>query len=485
MYTEIPVVADVDIALSEIRWEVPSGEELARSIARALTSVAGLRAMELSLGGGRAWVVASGCKRTTVRDTEASPPHEWSTRARPRSGWDSRDALGSEVGASRRTAVPLRCRHTEAYVVLWTSRGVVTRDLGEHLAEGLGLAVDAHVLVHRVAKLSRTAHSENRRLRRTLRETLGADETMRSPAMRHCLERVHAVAPYDTPVVVTGPSGAGKELIARRIHAMSPRSTGPFVELNCGAIPDSLAESELFGHARGAFTGATADHQGVFARARGGTLLLDEVGELPASIQIKLLRVLQEGSFTPVGAEQAQRTDARVIAATHRDLAARVRAGSFREDLFYRLAVFEVRVPSLVERPEDFPRLVRQILARVATRMGRLPPSVPRPVMARLSAHDWPGNVRELENALEGALVMSKGASLEAPLLLGPQTRSRPMHERVEPLDVTIRAAIEAALQSSKGKIYGAGGAAESLGLKPGTLQSKMRKLGIDRADFV
>ena len=471
----------VTIALSEIRWEAPSDEELARSVALALTAVCGLKAMELSIGGD-AWVVV---KDREVRAVEASPPDEWTTATRPRSGWGARDAIGAEVGASRRTAVPLRCRHTEAYVVLWTSRATVTRELGEMLAESLGLAVDARVLVHRVAKLSRTAHSDNRRLRRTLRETLGADETMRSPAMRRCLERVHAVAAYDTPVLVTGPSGAGKELVARRIHAMSPRSNGPFVELNCGAIPESLAESELFGHRRGAFTGATVDRDGVFARARGGTLLLDEVGELPKSTQVKLLRVLQEGTFTPIGAERTQRTDARVIAATHRDLAARVRDGAFREDLFYRLAVFEVRVPSLVERPEDFPRLVRHILARVAARMGRLPPSVPRPVMARLAAHDWPGNVRELENALEGALVMSKGASLEVPLLLGPQTRSPTLSDRVEPLDVTIRAAIEAALRRTKGKIYGEGGAAQLLELKPGTLQSKMRKLGIERSDFL
>jgi len=339
------------------------------------------------------------------------------------------------------------------------------------------------VLLQRVARLSRAAHSENRHLRHSLRDRWPVDDTMRSEAMQRCLERADAVAPYDTPVLVRGPSGAGKEVIARRVHARSRRSARPFVKLNCGAIPEGLAESELFGHERGAFTGATTRRRGVFERAAGGSLLLDEVGELSPPVQVKLLRVLQEGTFVPVGGERELRSDARVLAATHQDLAARVAEGTFREDLFYRLAVFEVLVPGLQERSEDLPGLVRQILERVAARMGRTVPRVPRAVMAQLLEHDWPGNVRELENVLEGALVMSRGAALDVPLLLRRSERART--REVAPLEATIRRAIEAALHASGGKLYGAGGAAESLELNPGTLQSKMRKLGIDRLRFV
>ena len=212
--------------------------------------------------------------------------------------------------------------------------------------------------------------------------------------------------------------------------------------------------------------------------------MLDEVGELSPSNQVKLLRVLQEGTFSPVGGERDRHSDARVIAATHRDLDAAVAAGTFREDLYYRLAVFEVRVPPLSERLEDLPQLVKHILETTAGRMGRSTPKVPREVMTRLLAHHWPGNVRELQNVLEGALVMSDGNTLVSPLFRerGPAPSAT---DRVRPLELTIRAAIEAALRTTGGKLYGPGGAAELLDLNPGTLQSKMRKLGIDRRSFV
>jgi transcriptional regulator with GAF, ATPase, and Fis domain len=474
-------------ALGELRWEAGTDHELARAVAMVLGPVTGAGAVEVSLHPGHVTVVDLTSNDHPI--TELATPLELAPglHRRPRSGWGDgpRAELAARVGATRCVVVPLYCRHTEAYVASWTSRTRVTTEEGDALAAALGIVVDARVLVHRVAKLSRSAHSDNRRLRQSLRDSLGVDDTMRSPAMRRCLERAHAVAPYDTPVLVTGPSGAGKELVARGIHARSSRVTGPFVMLNCGAVPESLAESELFGHRRGAFTGATADHKGLFERATGGTLLLDEVGELSARMQVKLLRVLQEGTFTAVGAEREQHSDARVIAATHRDLAALVTDGSFREDLYYRLAVFEVRVPGLAERPEDFAALVRRVLARTAARMGRDAPSVPRDVMRQLALHDWPGNVRELENVLEGALVMSRGNRLAVPLLLGSAPTRAGERQPVGPLEHSVRTAIETALQQTKGKLYGPGGAAELLDLKPGTLQSKMRKLRIDRARFV
>lgn len=359
-------------------------------------------------------------------------------------------------------------------------------DARAELEAALGTLFDARVLLQRVARLSRAAHSENRHLRQSLRDRAAGDPTMRSAPMVDCLERADAVAPYDTPVLITGPSGSGKEVVARRIHARSSRTARPFIKLNCGAIPEALAESELFGHERGAFTGATTRRRGVFERAAGGTLLLDEVGELSPAVQVKLLRVLQEGTFVPVGGERDLHSAARVLAATHCDLSAGVAQGTFREDLFYRLAVFEVAVPGLRERAEDLPSLVQQIVERTAARMGRSVPVVPRAVLAQLLAHPWPGNVRELENVLEGALVMSRGATLEGPLLLrSPRTGGGEPAVNVGPLETTVRRALEAALRQAAGKLYGPGGAAELLELNPGTLQSKMRKLGIDRQDFV
>ena len=472
--------------LAELRWEAGTDEDFVRGVADVLAAPSGGAVVELTLGPGRRIAVDLTRRNRPSVVVEGDPEFGPGMHRRPRTGWGTatREKSAAKVRATSCLVVPLRCRHTEATLLIWSTRSKATLTELDALAVVLGLVVDARALLHRVAKLSRSAHSDNRRLRRNLRDVLAVDDTMRSPAMRRCLDRANAVSPYDTPVLVTGPSGAGKELVARGIHARSNRG-GPFVQLNCGAIPESLAESELFGHVRGAFTGATRDRKGLFARASGGTVLLDEVGELSPAMQVKLLRVLQEGTFTPVGAEQQQHSDARVIAATHRDLAALVEEGAFRQDLFYRLAVFEVRVPALAERSEDMPALVRRILERIAARMGRPAPSVPRQVMHELLAHDWPGNVRELENVLEGALVMSRGNRLEAPLALAaratPGTRPAP----VVPLATAVRGAIEAALRESKGKIYGPGGAAEMLGLKPGTLQSKMRKLGIDRARFV
>ena len=483
--------------LQELRWETLPAAELAVAIAVALRDAFGAKAVELALedGGSESvtLVVLSGRTPKPAAIT-AKPPAGLAVQRRPRGGWgrrDRRSRIATRVGATRRIDVPLTGRYAEGYLVVWTSRtpsrGGLDEDGARRIAANLALVLDARALVRRVAKLSRTAHSDNRRLRQSLRQTLDEGDMPRSPAMRECLERAHAVAPHDTAVLITGPSGAGKERLARRIHARSSRADGPFVALNCGAIPESLADSALFGHERGAFTGAARVHRGVFERARGGTLLLDEVGELSPATQVKLLRVLQEGTFTPVGGEQPRVGDARVLAATHRDLAAQVTAGTFREDLYYRLAVFEVRVPGLAERPEDLPRLVRTILEQIASKMGRPVPSVPRAVMQQLAAYAWPGNIRELHNVLEGALVMSRTKTLAGPLPL-PELRAHeppPASDFVPTFEAATRAAIEAALRVSGGRIYGAGGAAGRLGLKPGTLQSKMRKLGVDRLRFV
>jgi DNA-binding NtrC family response regulator len=257
----------------------------------------------------------------------------------------------------------------------------------------------------------------DRRLAQRRRERDADDETglvARSEAMRALLAKARRVAAVDTTVLLRGESGSGKERLARLIHDSSPRQAGPFVAINCAAVPETLLESELFGHARGSFTGATSDRAGLFEAARGGTLLLDEVAELPLPMQAKLLRVLQEREVRRVGENKTRPIDVRVVAATHRDLAAEVKAGRFREDLYFRLKVIELEVPPLRQRPEDIVPLARRALAEAAAR-GRLPEKELSPEASRrLLEHPWPGNVRELLNAMERALVLSVGKRIEA-----------------------------------------------------------------------
>lgn len=489
--TEMSVNADLGVALARVRWETPNPAALAQGLAAALIEALPVVAIELSLGDDDAYRVWRTHEGLQTRRCRARTILDAGLIRRPPDGWESNEAPPGDamVQIDRRIEVALACRHAPAYLTLWCGRAAskLHTDVArlQVIAANTAMLCDAHVLLHRVASLSRGAHEDNQRLRRTLRDTLGDGEPTRSPAMRLCLERADAVAPHETSVLVTGPSGAGKELVARRIHARSGRVDAPFITLNCGAVPEALAQSELFGHVRGAFTGASATHRGVFERAHRGTLLLDEVGELTPAVQVKLLRVLQQGTLTPVGSQTEVSVDVRVIAATHRDLAQGVRHGTFREDLYYRLAVFECAVPGLRERLEDLPGLVGSCLKRLCARMSRPVPVVPRAVMKQLVTHAWPGNVRELHNVLEGALIMSPRDRLAVPAL-SPSLQAEPEPvPAAKALNDVVRAAIEAALRACGGKIYGRGGAAERLHLNPGTLQSKMRKLGIERGRFV
>ncbi len=261
---------------------------------------------------------------------------------------------------------------------------------------------------------------ERERLRReveSLRSALGAGAAdpgivAESAAMRAALDVIARVAPHTTTVLLTGPSGSGKEVLARELHRLSPRADRPFVAVNCAAIPETLLESELFGHVRGAFTGAVAERRGLVEQAAGGTLFLDEIGDLPLALQAKLLRVLQDGEVRRLGEAASRRVDVRVVAATACDLETDVRDGRFREDLFYRLNVVAVRLPPLAERPQDVPPLIRTLLAAQARRLGVNVPAIEPEAMRRLLEHRWPGNVRELQNALERALVLSRDGRL-------------------------------------------------------------------------
>jgi len=337
-------------------------------------------------------------------------------------------------------------------------------------------------VLERVATLSRKAHSEARELRRRLDEMERTDEVVAaSPSTQRLFrEVVPAIARHHTTVLLRGETGTGKEVVARRIHGLSSRSGRAFVQINCGAIPEALVESTLFGHERGSFTGAMSRHAGVFERAHQGTLLLDEIGDLPPPAQVKLLRVLQTGELERVGADRSVVVSVRVIAATNRPLERMVAAGTFREDLYYRLNVFPIEIAPLRSRPEDLDALTTYFVARAATRMGRNVPTMPEVTRRKLRRHSWPGNVRELENVIERALVLcGEGDELRLPFALTASDTRR--SSGVESLAETTKDAIARALVASQGRIYGVGGAAALLGLKPSTLQSKMAKLKISR----
>ena len=303
----------------------------------------------------------------------------------------------------------------------------------------------------------------------------------RSAALRSLLRQVETVAPTDSTVLIYGETGTGKELIARALHNLGARHACPFVKLNCAAIPTGLLESELFGHERGAFTSAIAQRIGRFELANRGTIFLDEIGEIPLELQPKLLRVLQEREFERLGSSRTLTTDARLIAATNRDLGVLVQEQKFRSDLFYRLNVFPVRVPALRERREDIPLLVQHFVGRFSRRMNRNIESVPKQGMDALINYSWPGNIRELENVIERAVILSSGPELKVPV--GELSRLAPAADGWKPqtLEEAERAHILATLKKTRWVLAGPNGAAIRLGLNRSTLQFRMKKLGIVR----
>ena len=300
-----------------------------------------------------------------------------------------------------------------------------------------------------------------------------------SPALRIALARVQEVAPTDASVMLLGETGTGKELFARAVHNRSTRRHRPFVNVNCAALPSTLIETELFGHVRGAFTGAVAMRQGRFELADGGTLFLDEIGDLPADVQAKLLRVLREGQFERVGSSQSRKVDVRIVAATHHDLEAAMKEGRFRADLYYRLNVFPIALPSLRERLEDLPRLVWYFVNRRQRALNRKFTNIPDTVFASLQERSWPGNVRELANVIERAMIHSTGNTLVLDDVAGAE-RSGPARE-AGTLEEMERQYVEDALRRCRWRINGRGNAAEVLGLHPNTLRNRMKKFGIQR----
>jgi formate hydrogenlyase transcriptional activator len=300
-----------------------------------------------------------------------------------------------------------------------------------------------------------------------------------SATLRLALARLSQVAPTNSSVLLLGPTGTGKELFARSLHERSRRHARPLVRVNCAALPPTLVESELFGHEKGAFTGAVGLRQGRFELADGGTIFLDEIGDLAPDIQVKFLRVLQEGEFERVGSSRTTTVDVRVIAATHRDLEAAVAQGTFRADLYYRLSVYPIRLPSLQERFEDIPRLVWFFIHRHQRELGRHITKVPKAVMDSLQHHSWPGNVRELENVVERAMIASTGDTLQLDEPIRLDRPSTMLTGASDNLDAMQRVHIEAVLQRCGWRINGPGNAAERLGVHPNTLRFRMKKLGV------
>jgi formate hydrogenlyase transcriptional activator len=307
----------------------------------------------------------------------------------------------------------------------------------------------------------------------------------RSPALQQVLHQVMIVAPTDSTVLLHGETGTGKELIARAIHNFSSRRERPYARINCAAIPSGLLESELFGHEKGAFTGALMQRKGRFELADGGSLFLDEIGDISLELQPKLLRAIQEQEFERLGSSKTIRVNVRLIAATHRDLRAMIREEKFREDLFYRFNVFPIEIPPLRERREDIPLLVNYFVSKFSGRMGRQIKSIPKRAMEMLTTSPWKGNIRELANFIERAVILSRGHELDVPVCELPTSSeiSVAMGTRSTFRQAESSVIIDA-LRAASGRIAGKGGAAERLGLKRTTLQNKIRRLGISKVNY-
>lgn len=378
------------------------------------------------------------------------------------------------------------------------------RKMHKIYADSLAAALANAAAFEEIQTLRRELELENEHLRRAVRTAHADDQIVgNAPALHKVMEQVEVVAPTDASVLILGESGTGKELLAEAIHKRSHRRTGPLVRVNCSAIPHELFESEFFGHVKGSFTGAVRDRTGRFLMADGGTLFLDEVGEIPLELQGKLLRVLQEGTFEPIGDDRARRVDVRIIAATNRDLAANVEEGLFRQDLFFRLSVFPIHTPPLRARLDDIPLLAHQFIINAARRLGVPEPRLHYRHIQQLQSYDWPGNVRELQNVIERAVIMSHNGGLDFSHLgtlrvhpahlmphqtIGTTTQTTEAHmarpEAIyteEQLETLMRENTLRALEACNWQVQGDGGAAQMLGLKPTTLQSRIRKFGLQK----
>jgi PAS domain S-box-containing protein len=431
--------------------------------------------------------------------TAAEVPHTYGlSLVAPRDLEEVQGSLTAEQSGKERAAIEIELRRKSDGQPVWVQRWSRPEPDGKHTRTMI-IDITARVLAEREqARLQQ----QNSYLREEIKSEHNFEEIVgRSPAIASVLAQIEQVAPTDATVLLLGETGTGKELLARALHDASPRKKRALIKVNCAALPAGLIESELFGHERGAFTGATEKRVGRFALADGGTIFLDEIGELAPEVQTKLLRVLQERSFEALGSTRTQRVDVRVVAATNRDLQRAVAEGTFRADLFYRLNVFPVRVPSLAERRADIPLLVHYFVARYAAKNRRQITAVDAGTMQRLMSYGWPGNIRELENVIERAVILARGPTLEIGTDLlgvpaadaaaaggrasGPAASSSTTPDTppraTRSLADAQRGHILDALRATGWVIDGDDGAAQRLGLKPSTLRHRMKKLGIAR----
>jgi hydrogenase-4 transcriptional activator len=448
--------------------------------------------------------------RTPVSAADIPAVLSWLRAGEPEVGKVSDRPLSlllPEDGSGEAIAVPLPAAENEILSVLILLAYPPRSFTPEHtaialqLVEPLAVALSNHARFSELGQLREALEADKRALltrldRHDLTDTIVGLEA----GLRGVLERVTQVAPTDAPVLILGETGTGKEVIARALHAHSQRARGPVERVNCGALPPGLIDSELFGHERGSFTGAVSERKGWFERANGGTLFLDEVAELPLDAQVRLLRILQDGTYERVGGQHTRTVDVRIVAATHRDLHSMVAQGTFREDLWYRISVFPIRLPPLRERREDIPALVAHFAARAGRRLGGVPLTPSADDLAMALDYDWPGNVRELAAVIERAVILGNGHHLDIAAALGTQHRtgasapgqSIPNEQRNRPgvfapiatLDEAMAEHIARALQITQGRIEGERGAAALLGINPHTLRARMRKLGLDWKRF-
>lgn len=411
-------------------------------------------------------------------------------------GWILSDHVNLSSTSMMYISLVIEGKHLGSLVFLAEGKGMFKKShasLVSQLREPFNIAVSNALRYREVVKLKEIVDDENQELTRELRyikedEIIGAD-----CGLKEVMEMVRQVASLKSPVLLLGETGVGKEVIANAIHYASPRKDKPLITVNCGAIPESLMDSELFGHERGAFTGAIAQKKGRFERADQGSIFLDEVAELPLSVQVRLLRVLHNREIERVGGAETIPVDIRIIAATHRNLEEMVRAGKFREDLWFRLNIFPVMIPPLRFRQGDIPALINHFIEKKAKELKiHTPPPLSSIVLERLKDYHWPGNVRELENLVERELIRSRGPNgnrvlafeqFQWPQSSGGEWRFPEGNGALPTLNEAMSRHIHLALEQTRGKIYGPDGAARLLGINPNTLRSRMKKLGISLTD--
>ena len=406
--------------------------------------------------------------------------------------WIARPEWIKEEGIVGFTGKPLSVNGQVCGVLGIFTRTTISKSMCEVaglLANHAAVTIQNAEAFEEIDQLKRALAAENEFLRSELGSTASGGMIIgQSPAIRSVIERIDLVAPTPAGVLIYGESGTGKELAATEIHRRSDRKQGPLVRVNCAAIPESLFESEFFGHVKGSFTGAVKDREGRFAAADGGTLFLDEIGEIPLALQGKLLRVLQEGTYERVGEEKQRLTDVRIIAATNKDLLTEVDKGNFRADLYYRLNVVPIQLPPLRERLDDLPHLASYLLQQIADRFDCAAPNISRAALKRMSEYDWPGNIRELVNVLERGLIAGKYQQVRIDIHQGEQRTQNKMQQEASStymseadMQQLERNNLINVLTAAEWRISGKDGAADLLGIKPTTLSSRIKKYRIER----